>query len=76
MVHQNLTSHTPKIQIKINQLVSNKPGIKNCGNSCSLFIQAAFNKIILLPEHVSDQIVISGLHASNVIPGVFNSEQT
>lgn len=75
MVHQSLTSHTPKKQIKIHQLVSNKPGIKNCRNSCSLFIQVAFNKVILLPhreKHVSDQTVISGLH---VIPGVFNSKQ-
>lgn len=75
MVHQNLTSDTPKNQIKINQLVSNKPGIKNCRNSCSLFIQVAFNKIILLPsreKNTSDQSVISGLR---VIPGVFNSER-
>lgn len=69
-------SHTQKTQIKIYQLVSSKPGIKNCRNSCSLFIQVAFNKLILLPcreKYVSDQIVISGPH---VIPGVFNSKQT
>lgn len=57
-------------------MVSSKPGITNCRNLCSLFIQVAFIKLILLPcreKHGSDQIVISGLH---VIPGVFNSKQT